>query len=376
MRRARRQMMRVGDRHGERVGGVGAGDLAPGSSRETIAWTCAFSAPPVPTTAFLTSRGGIFADRDPGPRGDIMTTPRAWPSFRVDCGFLLTNTSSTAAPSGRCSAMQRFELVGELGQALRQRGRRVGLDLAVGDVRRGDCPRPGSAPSRSCRARDRGRGSSGELLQLLVGDVVIAPDGLDVVVLLERVDQLHQRSPRRRRGLRPRSTASTRAWRLRASPSIGSSAFATSCRLSTRSRSRGRPRPIRRPRRRPRSRLRAPCRHRPRLAGYSIRPMPLEAVADAAAGAEIAAVLGKDRADVGRGAVAVVGQRLDDQRDAGRAEALVADFLVILGVAARRLVDRALDIVLGHRLRLGGEHRRRGAARSCPDRAGPSSPRR
>ena len=31
-----------------------------------------------------------------------------------------------------------------------------------------------------------------KLLQLLVGDVVIAPDGLDVVVVLERVDQLHQ----------------------------------------------------------------------------------------------------------------------------------------------------------------------------------------
>ena len=28
------------------------------------------------------------------------TTPRACPSFSVDCGFLLTNTSSTAAQSG------------------------------------------------------------------------------------------------------------------------------------------------------------------------------------------------------------------------------------------------------------------------------------
>src|SRR3546814_3255904 len=33
--------------------------------------------------------------------------------------------------------------------------------------------------------------------------------------------------------------------------------------------------------------------------------------------------------------------------------ALVADLLVIIAFAARRLVDRALDIVLGHRLRLG-----------------------
>src|SRR5206468_4084648 len=55
---------------------------------------------------------------------------------------------------------------------------------------------------------------------------------------------------------------------------------------------------------------------------------PLEAVADAAACAQIAAVLGEDRPDVGRGPVAVVGQRFDDQRDSAGAEALVADLLV------------------------------------------------
>src|SRR6185369_2398764 len=43
-------------------------------------------------------------------------------------------------------------------------------------------PRPGSKPR-----------ILGKLLQLLVGDVVIAPDGLDVVILFERIDQLHQR---------------------------------------------------------------------------------------------------------------------------------------------------------------------------------------
>ena len=60
----------MGDRHRQRVGGVGAGDSTPGSRRWTMAWTCAFSAAPVPTTAFLTSRGGIFADVDPGAGGD------------------------------------------------------------------------------------------------------------------------------------------------------------------------------------------------------------------------------------------------------------------------------------------------------------------
>src|SRR3546814_9236578 len=81
--------------------------------------------------------------------------------------------------------------------------------------------------------------------------------------------------------------------------------------------------------------------------------LPVETVADAARGAEVAAILAERGADVGRGAVAVVGQCLDDQRDAAGAIALVADLLVIIAFAARRLVDRALDIVLGHRLRLG-----------------------
>ncbi|MCY1172893.1 hypothetical protein D9M73_130370 [compost metagenome] len=84
---------------------------------------------------------------------------------------------------------------------------------------------------------------------------------------------------------------------------------------------------------------------------------PVERMADRARCAEVAAILGHAGAHVGGGAVAVVGERLDDQRNAAGAEAFVADFLVILGVALRRLVDRALDIVLGHRLRLGGVDR-------------------
>ena len=58
----------------------------------------------------------------------------------------------------------------------------------------------------------------------------------------------------------------------------------------------------------------------------------------------------------GGGAVAVVGQRLDDDRHAARPIALVAHFIVVLRIAAGGLVDGALDIVLGHGLRLGVLH--------------------
>jgi hypothetical protein len=57
--------------------------------------------------------------------------------------------------------------------------------------------------------------------------------------------------------------------------------------------------------------------------------------------------LEKDRAHVGRGAVAIVAERLDDQGNPARAETLIADLLIIGGIAHRALVDRALDIVLG-----------------------------
>ena len=58
--------------------------------------------------------------------------------------------------------------------------------------------------------------------------------------------------------------------------------------------------------------------------GIGDQAEPVEAVADRPGGAEIAAVLREGGAHVGGGAVAVVGQRLDDQRHAAGAEALVA----------------------------------------------------
>src|SRR3954470_691586 len=61
--------------------------FAPGSSRWTIAWTCAFSAPPVRPAAFLTSRAAYSPMPIPACAAASRITPRAWPSFSVDCGF-------------------------------------------------------------------------------------------------------------------------------------------------------------------------------------------------------------------------------------------------------------------------------------------------
>src|SRR5690606_41355189 len=65
---------------------------------------------------------------------------------------------------------------------------------------------------------------------------------------------------------------------------------------------------------------------------------PLEPVTDRAGRGHVAAVLGERGAHIRGGAVAVVGQRLDDQRHAAGAVALVADLLVVIAFAGRSLV--------------------------------------
>ena len=89
--------------------------------------------------------------------------------------------------------------------------------------------------------------------------------------------------------------------------------------------------------------------------------LAVEGPGDAVCRAHVPAVLVEVVADLAGGAVAVIGHGLDDDGDALRAVAFVGDLLVVFGVArAERLVDRALDIVIGHVGRLGlGDHGRK-----------------
>ena len=91
--------------------------------------------------------------------------------------------------------------------------------------------------------------------------------------------------------------------------------------------------------------------------------LAVERPADAALRAHALAVLIEVVADLRRGALAVVGQCLDDDGHAAGAVALVGDGLVVVGVArAERLVDGAFDVVVGHvgSLRLGDDGRETG----------------
>ena len=59
-------------------------------------------------------------------------------------------------------------------------------------------------------------------------------------------------------------------------------------------------------------------------------------------------------AHLARGAVAVIGQRFHDHGDAAGTVAFVLQRLIIIRVAvARRFFDDALDVVVGHIVRLG-----------------------
>jgi len=68
---------------------------------------------------------------------------------------------------------------------------------------------------------------------------------------------------------------------------------------------------------------------------------------------QVAAALGEDRAHLAGGSVAVVGQDLDDDGDAARTVALVANLVVAFRFAAGRLLDGALDRILRHVLGTG-----------------------
>ena len=70
-------MVRMADRHRQRIGCIRPADRAPGSSRRTIICTCAFSAPPVPTTASFTDLAAYSVTGIPASAGASSATPRA-----------------------------------------------------------------------------------------------------------------------------------------------------------------------------------------------------------------------------------------------------------------------------------------------------------
>src|SRR5690606_4889820 len=83
--------------------------------------------------------------------------------------------------------------------------------------------------------------------------------------------------------------------------------------------------------------------------------LALEHVGDRAVGTQVATALGEGMADFGRGAIAVVGHGLDDDRHAAGGVALIAELddvvgFVVTGAAGNGAIDDVSRHVVGQRL--------------------------
>src|ERR1700677_343473 len=357
------------------------------------------SAWPAPTTVFLTWFGAYSATGIPNIAGASIATPRAWPSFSVATPSLLTKVCSTAASTGRKPpstaaspswiASRRLASgrpsAGSTEPQPRKASRLPSISITPQPVRR----RPGSMPrmrtgwrigagvmghfilhagvSSLARAitcqrhtrrhrRERQTDLSSHPGDQRVGNLEIGIDILHVVVLVQQVDQLQQllaglvvhrhgilRLPGQRRlaglaefGLqRPGDLAKGLLRRVDLVAGLAGR-YVVGAGLDRR------------------------IQHR--IVGGDLGVIfddagAIEHEGHRAGFAEIAAGLGKVGADIGRRAVAVVGQGLGDHRDAARAIAFVANLVVILAVAADRLLHGAFDRVLRHVLLAGGNDR-------------------
>src|SRR5580692_1729497 len=357
------------------------------------------SAWPAPTTVFLTWFGAYSATAMPNIAGASMATPRACPSFSVATPSLLTKVCSTAASAGRKSpstaarpswiASKRLASGRPSGGSTEPQPTNVSrlpsISITPQPVRR----RPGSMPRMrtgwrigagvmghfilharvsslaraiSCQRHTRHRRAEHEtdlpshLGDQRVGDLEIGVDVLDVVVLVQQVDQLQQllaglvvhrhgilRFPGQRRlaglaefGLQRLGDLAEGLLRGVDLVAVLAGRHVVGAGLDRR------------------------IQHR--IVGGDLGVIfddagTIEHEADRAGLAEIAAGLGEVGADIGRRAVAVVGQGLDDHGDAARTIALVANLVVVLALAADRLLYRALDRVLRHVLLAGGNDR-------------------
>ena len=229
-------VMGMADRDGERVGGIGASPRRRAAGGRPSSRPGCLSAWPAPTTDFFTRLAAYSNTGRPARAGASITTPRAWPSFRVEAGLTLTKVSSTAASIGLLRGDHRGDALEQLVRAARPASRSVGTLTTPCATWRSRLPstsitpqpvsrRPGSRPiSRIAR-------SGRELRQSVVRHFEIGVDVLDVVVVLEGVDQVEQRLARSRPRPASWSWAATSAWPTRAAPSDFSSASRTALKL-------------------------------------------------------------------------------------------------------------------------------------------------
>ncbi|KAI1692040.1 hypothetical protein DdX_21480 [Ditylenchus destructor] len=95
-----REVVGMADRYSERVGGIGACDLHPREQARHHRMDLCLLGSAGADHRLLDETRSISPTSSPARAAAAMATPRACASLSVDCGFELTNTSSTAAACG------------------------------------------------------------------------------------------------------------------------------------------------------------------------------------------------------------------------------------------------------------------------------------
>jgi hypothetical protein len=127
-------MMRMGDRYCERIGRVGARDLRSGQQPSDHRMDLRLLGIAVADHRFLDQPRGIFADVDPGARGDHDDHA---PRLAELQGRLRIGVDEDLLDRGAARTMlgeKRFELLPKRGKALRQGSGRIRFQLPIGDV--------------------------------------------------------------------------------------------------------------------------------------------------------------------------------------------------------------------------------------------------
>ena len=127
-------MMRVGDRHGERIRGVGAGDLHAREQARDHRMDLRLLRSAGANDCLLDESGGIFADLDPGARCAHQYHTARLAKLERGLRVLVDEHFLDSGGGRQLVVEQAVKLIGQCREPARQGSRRIRFDLPVGDV--------------------------------------------------------------------------------------------------------------------------------------------------------------------------------------------------------------------------------------------------
>lgn len=152
-RAIRCEVMGVGDGDGQGVGGVRTRDLGAGEQAGDHGMDLRFVCGAGADHPLLDQGGRIFADVNAGACSAHQDDAAGLAQLQRRLCVFVDEDFLDRGAGWRVIGDQRFELVGQGGQAPRQGSGRVGLDLAVGDVTEAVAVRFDQAPAGGAKAR-------------------------------------------------------------------------------------------------------------------------------------------------------------------------------------------------------------------------------